>query len=157
MNSIRLQLLKRVEGASETWGFVTKEHRLLAGLPKEHVFDAVIIATKGGTPIFQTNPALLKKCVPAGDYQQTKGVRSEQPIPTDKIQGFRKFDQVRYQGHEYFIKGRMSSGYAILMGIDGKKVDLKPIPKFEKMQRVSARSLWMISQKTMLSSLSSPT
>ena len=35
MNSIRIQLLKRVE-AEETWGFVTKEHRLLAGLPKEH-------------------------------------------------------------------------------------------------------------------------
>ncbi len=157
MNSIRLQLLSQVEGASETWGFVTKEHRRLSGLPKEHVFDAAIIATKGVTPIFQTHQVLLKKCVPDGDYQQTKGVRSEQPIPTGKIQGFRKFDQVRYRGHEYFIKGRMSTGYAILMGMDGKKVDLKPIPKFEKMQRVSARSSWMISQKPMPGSFSSPT
>ena len=47
MNSIRVQLLRRVE-AEETWGFVTKEHRLLAGLPKEHVFDAAMIATRGG-------------------------------------------------------------------------------------------------------------
>jgi hypothetical protein len=50
---------------------------------------------------------------------------------------------------EYFIKGRMSTGYVILMGIDGNKVDLKPIPKFEQMKRVSARSSWMIQQKTM--------
>lgn len=154
MNSIRVQLLKQVE-ASETWGFVTKEHRLLAGLPKEHFYDAAVIATRGKTPTFRTTNILLKKCVPDGDYQQTKGVRSEQPIPTGKIQGFRKFDKVYYQGQEYFIKGRMSSGYAILMGIDGKKVILKPIPKFEKMQRVSARSSWIISQKTMPSFSSS--
>jgi len=37
MNSIRIQLLKRLQ-AEETWGFVTKEHRLLVGLPKEHIF-----------------------------------------------------------------------------------------------------------------------
>ena len=76
-------------------------------------------------------------------------MRSEQPITTGKIQGFRKFDKVRYRGQEYFIKGRMATGYAILMELDGKKVDLKPIPKFEKMKRVSACSSWMISPKTM--------
>ena len=35
MNSIRIQLLKRTN-AEETFGFVTKEHRQLMGLPKEH-------------------------------------------------------------------------------------------------------------------------
>ncbi|GHO81365.1 hypothetical protein KSD_91360 [Ktedonobacter sp. SOSP1-85] len=146
MNSIRVQLLKRLN-AEETWGFVTKEHRMLAGLPKTHAHDAAIIATRGIAPIFCTTQVLQKKCISDGDYQQTKGVRSEQPITTGKIQGFRKFDNVRYRGQEYFIKGRMSTGYAILMGLDGKKVDLKPIPKFERMKRVSARSTWMISQK----------
>jgi hypothetical protein len=148
MNSIRVQLLKRVE-AEETWGFVTKEHRLLAGLPKGHCFDATMVATRGSIPLFRTTQVLMKTCVPAGDYQQTKGVRSEQPIPTKKIGGFRKFDKVRYQGQEYFIKGRMSPGYAILMDISGKKQELKPIPKFEKMKRVSARSSWSIQQRTM--------
>jgi hypothetical protein len=146
MNSIRVQLLKRVN-AEETWGFVTKEHRLLAGLPKEQSFDAAMIATRGEMPVFQVNSVLLKKCVPDGDYQQTKGKRSEQRITTSKIAGFRKFDKVRYLGQEYFIKGRMTTGYAILMDIHGNKVDLKPIPKFDKMKRVSARSSWMIQQK----------
>ena len=148
MNSIRMQLLKRVE-AEETWGFVTKEHRLLAGLPKEHIFDAAMIATRGTIPVFQAQKVLLKKCVSDGDYQQSKGVRSEQRITTGKIGGFRKFDKVRHKGQEYFIKGRMSTGYAILMDIHGNKVALKPIPKFAKMKRVSARSAWIISQKTM--------
>jgi hypothetical protein len=71
-------------------------------------------------------------------------VRSEQKIPTGKIQGFRKFDKVKYMGSEYFIKGRMSTGYAILMDIEGNKVNLKPIPKFSKMERVNARKNWLM-------------
>ena len=54
MNSIRIQLLKRTNG-EETFGFVTKEHRQLMGLRKEHYFDAVAIATKGQKPTFKTN------------------------------------------------------------------------------------------------------
>jgi hypothetical protein len=41
----------------------------------------------------------------------------------------------------------MSTGYAIFMDIEGNKVDLKPIPKFSKMERVSARDSWNMSQK----------
>ncbi|MFB9757875.1 RNA-guided endonuclease IscB [Ectobacillus funiculus] len=145
MNSIRMQLLKRTN-AEETFGFVTKEHRQLMKLPKEHYFDAVTIATEGKGARFQTHQVLFKTCVSDGDYQQTKGVRSEQVIPTGKLFGFRKFDKVQYKGNEYFIKGRMSSGYAILMDIEGNQVDFKPIPKFSKMQRVSARKSWMTIQ-----------
>ncbi len=149
MNSIRIQLLKRLE-AEETWGFVTKEHRQLAGLPKEHGFDAVMIATRGRMPTFQTTTLLAKRCLPDGDYQQTKGRHSEQRVTTGKIMGFRKFDKVRYQGQEYFIKGRMSTGYAILMDPAGNKIDLKPLPKFEQMRRVSARASWMMEQCPLL-------
>jgi hypothetical protein len=92
---------------------------------------------------------LTKRCVPDGDYQQTKGKHSQQRIPTGKLGGFRKFDKVRYRGNEYFIKGRMATGYAILMDIHGNKIDLKPIPKFEAMQRVSARTSWMTTQSPM--------
>jgi RRXRR protein/HNH endonuclease len=148
MNSIRIQLLHQVE-AEETFGFITKEHRLLAGLPKEHCFDAAMIATQGGVPAFCVTTVLTKRCIPDGDYQQTKGLRSEQRILTGKIQGFRKFDKVWYRGKEYFIKGRMSTGYAILMDLAGKKIDLKPIPKFEQMKRVSARTSWNMSGRPM--------
>lgn len=148
MNSIRVQLLRTVQ-AEETFGFITKEHRQLAGLPKRHVFDAALIATRGTPPTFGSTAMLVKRCLPDGDYQQTKGVRSEQRITTGKLGGFRKFDKVRYQGQEYFIKGRMATGYAILMDIEGTKMDLKPIPKFTTMKRVSARTSWSTLQKTM--------
>lgn len=147
MNSIRVQLLRSLPFAEETFGFVTKEHRQLLNLPKEHHMDAVAIASQGNEVNFKTNVVLFKKCISDGDYQQTKGVRSEQRIPTDKIQGFRKFDKVRYLGFEYFIKGRMSTGYAILMDIEGTKITLKPIPKFTKMEKTQARRSWIISQE----------
>jgi len=147
MNSIRTQLLKFLPEAEETFGFITKEHRQILNLPKEHFMDAVAIASQGRKINFKTTNVIFKNCTSDGDYQQTKGVRSEQKIPTGKIQGFRKFDKVRYLGKEYFIKGRMSTGYAILMDIEGNKIDLKPIPKFNKMERISARGTWNMFQK----------
>jgi hypothetical protein len=152
MNSIRVQLLRALPAAEETFGFITKEHRQLIGLPKEHYFDAAAIASQGNPVNFRTTTVLHKKSISDGDYQQTKGVRSEQRIPTGKIHGFRKFDKVKYSGNEYFIKGRMSTGYAILMNISGNKIDLKPIPKFDRMERISARKSWIISQKIIASS-----
>lgn len=160
MNIIRQQLLKLVPEAEETFGFITKEHRQLMGLPKEHYYDAVVIACLNNIEdiglidvSFKTEKAVLKKCIPKGDYQQTKGVRSHQKIPTGKIEGFRKFDKVKYQGKEYFIKGRMFTGYAILMDIDGEKIDFSnasrgmKTPKISNMQRINARKSWIICEQ----------
>lgn len=150
MNSIRCQLLKQYPDAIETFGMVTKANRLSVGLEKDHHLDACVIAS-GLNPItIKTNLLYLKKSVSKGDYQQTKGVRSEQSITTGKICGFRKFDKVKYFGKEYFIKGRMSTGYAILMDIEGNKIDFSTMPKGYKTpklsncKRVSARSSQMI-------------
>jgi len=152
MNSIRIQLLKQVV-CEETFGFVTKEHRQLMNLPKEHYMDAVAIASQGEPVKFKTNQILFKKCVSIGDYQQSKGIRSEQKIPTCKIQGFRKFDKVKYLGKEYFIKGRMSSGFCVLMDIDGNKISFADAPKGMKtakmnnLQRISSRTSIMIQER----------
>ncbi|MCX6990919.1 MAG: hypothetical protein NTX49_07665, partial [Chlamydiae bacterium] len=42
-------------------------------------------------------------------------------------------------GQELFVKGRMSTGYAVLMDIEGKTVNLKPMAKLKKITRISAR------------------
>lgn len=154
MNSIRIQLLSLLPNVEETFGFITKENRQALSLPKEHYIDAVVIASRGNNITFKTNIILLKKCVSDGDYQQTKGVRSEQRIPTCKINGFRKFDKVKYLGKEYFIKGRMSSGYAILMDIHGNKVNFTDAPKgmktpkLKNMKRIASRKSWIMCQET---------
>ena len=152
MNSIRIQLLKLYSDAIETFGYVTKANRLLLEIDKSHHLDACVIASGGNKFTIRQNIFYKKKCIPDGDFQQTKGVRSQQVIPTGKIQGFRKFDKVRYLGKEYFIKGRMSSGYAILMDIEGNKVDFSSMPKgwktpkLSNCKRISARKTWMIDE-----------
>ena len=152
MNSIRIQLLNIYE-CEETFGYITKENRQNLGLPKEHYMDAVVIASGGEKVNFKQDVLYIKQCVSCGDYQQSKGIRSEQRIPTNKICGFRKFDKVNYFGKEYFIKGRMSSGYAILMDIEGNKIDFSGMPKgfktpkLSNCKRISARKTWMIMQK----------
>ena len=149
MNSIRKQLFRTYPDAIETFVYVTKANRLALGIDKKHYYDACTIAAQG--KLFRITTSLYKKkCVPDGDFQKTKGVRSEQAIVTSKIGGFRKFDKVRYFGKEYFIKGRMSTGYAILMDVDGKKIDFSAIPKGYKtpkmanLKRLKARSSWMV-------------
>ena len=136
MNSIRCQLLKHYPDAIETFGMVTKANRLSLGIEKDHHLDACVIAN-GGNPVkLLTDTVYIKKSVAGGDRQKTKGIRSEQPIMTGKIQGFRKFDKVKYFGKEYFIKGRMSTGYAILMDIEGNKIDFSSMPKGMKIPKL---------------------
>lgn len=149
MNSIRKQLFRYYPNAIETFGYITKANRLNLGVDKEHYYDACVIATQGKPFTVKTN-LCKKKCVPDGDFQKTKGVRSEQYITTDKICGFRKFDKVKYFGKEYFIKSRKSTGYATLMDIDGNTVDFLSMPrgnktpKLRNCKRVSARTSQMV-------------
>lgn len=149
MNSIRKQLFRIYPNAIETFGYVTKANRLAINIDKEHYYDACTIATHG--KLFTVKTSLYKKkCISEGDFQKTKGIRSERPITTDKICGFRKFDKVRYFGNDYFIKGRMSTGYAILMDIDGNKIDFSTMPrgyktpKLSNCKRITARTSQML-------------
>ena len=137
MNSIRCQLLKYYSNAIETFGMVTKANRLSIGMEKDHHLDACVIASGLKSISIKTNLLYLKKSVSKGDYRQTQGIRSEQPITTGKICGFRKFDKVKYFGKEYFIKGRLSTGYAILMDIEGNKIDFSYMPKGYKTPKLS--------------------
>ena len=146
MSVIRSMLLKHYPEAVETFGYVTKANREPSNLGKEHYNDAMTIAC-GCIP----EPKILcylykKKHISKGDYKLTKGVRGEIKIPIGKLFGSRKFDKISYFGKEYFIKGRMSSGYAVLMDIDGNKADFSNMPrgcktpKLLNLIRISARS-----------------
>ena len=144
MSIIRSQLLKKYPDAIETFGFVTSENRNHLKLKKDHYIDACVIAS-GGLEFKELEVIFYKDRVSKGDYQLTKGIRGEQRLPIGKICGFRKFDKVRYLGKEYFIRGRMSSGFTILMNIFGERIDfsnllrgLKTL-KLSNCNRISAR------------------
>ena len=146
MSITRSRLLKKYPDAIETFGFVTSENRNHLKLPKDHYIDACIIASGGG--LFELSGTVYyKRRVSKGDYQLCKGPCGEKKIPVGKIQGFRKFDKVKYLGKEYFIKGRQSKGgYVFLMDIFNGQIDFSYIPRGHKIpklldcERVSARS-----------------
>lgn len=132
----------------ERYGYQTKycrEEKL--GLAKEHWTDAVAISLSQNIEkcnIELSCDILYKQCVAKGDYQRTKGRRSEKIMPSAKLFGYRKFDRVKYGGKRFFIKGRMSSGYFILCNIFNEEIKLKPIPKPSKMSRDGVRKSWII-------------
>lgn len=115
----------------------------------KHYLDACIIAT-GGKAFKICCDIYKKRCISKGDFQQTKGIRSEQKLNTKKICDFRKFDKVKYFGKEYFIKGRMSTGYAVLMDVGGNKIDFSNMlngyktVKLNNCKRISARKSQLI-------------
>ena len=146
MSVIRCMLLNYYSEAIETFGYVTKANREQSKLSKEHYNDAITIACGCIPEVKILSYLYKKKHVSKGDYQLTKGVRGEIKIPMGKICGLKKFDKVEYLGKEYFIKGRMSCGSAVLMDIDSNKIDFSNMPRGYKtpkllnLNRISARS-----------------
>ena len=149
MNCARAQLLRTYPESIETFGYVTKANRYYLNVPKEHYLDACTIAS-GGKEFTISCSLFQKKCVSRGDYKRTMGDQSESLIPHGKICGFKKFDKVIYRGKIYFIKGRMSTGYANLMDFEGNPIKFtqKPkTPKFVNMTRLSARKSTIVYEK----------
>ncbi|MBF0208276.1 MAG: hypothetical protein HQK53_15470, partial [Oligoflexia bacterium] len=137
----------------QAFGYETKFNREELGLPKAHFVDAICVGMEK-EKIYQEQRIelpqyILKKVsIAKGDYQQTesqpnkKGIRPK--LSRGKVMGFKKFDRVKYFNTTAFIKGKMATGYGILMDIDGKKLDFGHIPKFKMMRRIGARKTCLI-------------
>ena len=136
MSIIRSYLLKKYPNAIETFGFVTSENRNHLKLKKDHYIDACVIAS-GGLEFKELNVIFYKRRISKGNYQLTKGFRGEQKIPKGKICGFRRFDKVEYLGKKYFVKSRMSSGFATLMDIFENQIDFSYMPRGMKTPKLS--------------------
>ena len=159
MNVLRSMIIKKIKlNFTETYGFITKEVRQYLNLPKKHYFDGAAICycdkINKNKIFFKTNLVQLKRCINKGDYQQQEFRNGKMVnLPRTKIQGFKKYDAVKYFGKRYFVKGRMSRGYAILVDIDLNKIDFtflgkgRKIPKLKNLERVSSRKSWIIDQK----------
>lgn len=145
-STISVYLKKIYTEAYITYGYETKFKREQLGYPKSHCLDATVVTLSEGECIHPPFTFYKKVNISRGDYKQTFGGYSEKRLLTGKIQGFRKFDKVLWNKKEYFIQGKMSTGYAKLMDIDQNPIPLKPMPKFSKMNRVSARKSCLISQ-----------
>jgi hypothetical protein len=120
---IKSQLNKSDWEFEENFGYQTKFKReLFLKLPKTHYNDAIAICCEDGQTVKLDNTVFHKKHVPEGDYQQTRGKRSEKKIPTGKVFGLRKYDLVKTEKGIGFIRGKRSSGYFTLCDIFGNMI-----------------------------------
>jgi len=135
---VKSQLKKQWIGFEETFGYETKYKReQLLNLPKSHINDATAICCEELIELNNDN-IYLKKHVSSGDYQQTKGKRSEIRIPTGKLFGLRKFDLVETVKGIGFVKGKRSSGYFALSSLN-KELDISSVNIKKNCKRISAR------------------
>lgn len=110
---------------SLTYGYITKNTRIEAGLPKEHYIDARCIS---GNPLVKDSGEIFyQKKVRCHNRQIHKckinkgGTRKLNQAPYI-VKGFRLFDKVKYSNQECFIFGRRSSGNFDIRLLDGTKV-----------------------------------
>lgn len=141
---IKSQLKKQFGEFTETFGYETKWKREnVLGLPKTHYYDGIAICCVDGEIVDMDDTIYFKRHVSAGDYRQTKGIRSEIKIPTGKLFGLRKFDFIKTSKGVGFIKGKRVDGrFAIcdiLWNIINGQVQIK-----NNYKRLSARTTTLI-------------
>ncbi|AKB74154.1 hypothetical protein MSLAZ_0893 [Methanosarcina lacustris Z-7289] len=152
---LKSQIRKSGWNFAETFGYETKFRReQVLGLEKTHYFDAVAICCRDDQKVEVEDSVFLKRNVPAGDYQQRRGKRSEKKMPTGKLFGLRKFDLVKTENGIGFIRGKRSSGYFSISDIFGNKISDSVNVK-KKCRRLSARSTTLVQMVQMTHS--SPT
>ena len=110
---------------TNTYGYLTKHKRIVAGLPKTHCADAfciagVLDAKRRGEYLFQKqtrrhNRQIHKLTILKG------GVRKRHQAPY-LVHGFGLFDKVLCKGEVGFIFGRRSSGAFDVRRLDGTKI-----------------------------------
>ena len=110
---------------TNTYGYLTKHKRIVAGLPKTHCADAfciagVLDAKRRGEYLFQKqtrrhNRQIHKLTILKG------GVRKRHQAPY-RVHGFRLFDKVLCKGEVGFIFGRRSSGAFDVRRLNGTKI-----------------------------------
>jgi len=120
------RLTKLYPTVSLTYGYITKNTRIMHNLPKEHRIDAFCIS---GNPLARRLDCFyfLKK-VRCHNRQIHKanllkgGVKKLNQAQFE-VKGFRLFDKVQSQGKLYFVFGRRNSGFFDIRTLDGVKVN----------------------------------
>ena len=120
------RLTKLYPAVSLTYGYITKNTRIIHNLPKEHRIDALCIS---GNPLAtQLDYFYFLKKVRCHNRQIHKanllkgGVKKLNQAQFE-VKGFQLFDKVQYQGKLYFVFGRRNSGFFDIRALDGTKVN----------------------------------
>ncbi len=151
MNAMRWEVLRQAEMAlhlvpvRHTYGYITKNTRIRAGLPKSHTVDALCIA---GHPdavrtdevfsfrqLRRHNRKVMKaNMMPGGRWKRNQAPR--------QIHGFRRYDIVRYERQTCYINSLRKRGTFSIRSFDGEIVSNEISYKRLGLIRHSGRSLF---------------
>ena len=141
---VKSQLRKQFNNFEETFGYETKFKReRILNFPKTHYNDAVAICCEEGELVNPCDIIYYKKHVSKGDYQQTKGKRSEIKIPTSKLFGLRKFDLIQTAKGTGFVKGKRRDGRFSICDIFWKTINGQ-VQIGKNCKRITARATTLI-------------
>ena len=131
-----------------TYGFITKSTRIEAGLPKEHVVDALCISGHARVrrlgDMFVAykkrchNRSLHKMNIRKGELSR----RANQCAHT--IRGFHLFDKVCVDGVECFIAGKRVTGQMSIKGFDDSSARNVT---WRRLKMVSPASGWLVERR----------
>ena len=129
-----------------TYGYLTKNKRIRYNLQKDHAVDAYCIAdnllAKRTEDFFFIekkrchNRKLFKDKIKKGGIRQRNQSVYE-------VKGFRLFDKVLFEGKEWFIWGKRTSGSFVLKSVDGCKREVV----FKKLQLLEKAKHYLIARR----------
>lgn len=142
--------LKEIYGnkVSLTYGYITKNTRIINNLPKEHYIDARCIS--GNPTAKSTKEVFYYKKVRCHNRQIHKmsisknGYRKLNQAPYI-VKGFRLYDKVKYNNQECFIFGRRSTGQMDIRLLDGTKVN--PSISYKKLRLLEPRHSYIVERR----------
>ena len=150
MNVMRWVFYNRLKeiyaNVSMTYGYITKNTRIKNNLPKTHYLDARCIS--GNPKAKSSGEYFYYKKVRCHNRQLYKantlkgGIRKRNQAEYT-VKGFRLFDRVEYQNHEYFIFGRRASGFFDIRNLNGQKVN-KGSVSFKKLKLKETNKTYLI-------------
>ena len=134
---------------TETYGYITKYHRERLNIPKSHIKDAIVISKKFNAvsadtyyvtkPVRHHNRKIHKTNILKGGIQK----RNQAP---HVVKGYRMFDTVRYDGENYFVFGRRTSGFVDVRKLDGTKVNKGSVSS-KKLKHIQCNSGILIERR----------
>lgn len=146
MGVIKARLAQCGIAHEPTFGYETKYKRERLRWSKTHANDAIAVCLEDGESVTPSETILVKKHIAGGDYQQTKGIRSQIAIPTGKMFGLRKGDKVSTSRGIGFVKGKRSTGYFSIADIEGQNIHASE--KVTNCKRLTARTTTQIEELT---------
>ena len=122
MSIVRWKLVNTLrdlgENIKHTYGYITKNNRIINGIEKSHSSDAFVIA--GGTNQNRSINYFIKQ-VRKNNRKLFKGIRSHIKNTAPRfIHNFQRYDKVLWKNQECFIFGRRKTGYFDLRKLDCK-------------------------------------